>query len=334
MINAYENISRESLISELIFYKKTCEDLNEKFSSLEFANLQLKAELAQIKRMIFGSKSERFAPAEIPGQLSFDIGAPIQEAEKESPVKVEEHERQKKQKEKKHPLRMPFPKELPRETTVITPEGDLSDYKKIGEEVTEELELIEAKLFVKRTVREKYARKDGQGVIIAELPSRLIYKGLFGINLIVQILIDKYVDHLPLYREMVRFDRMGVKLAYSTLADVPRQVCPWLEALYDELIKQVISSTYLQVDETPTPVLDRDKKQKTHRGYHWVYRSPQAGLVLFDYRQGRGGEGPREMLKKFIGFLQTDGYSVYDEFGKINGIILLGCMAHARRYFE
>ena len=137
-----------------------------------------------------------------------------------------------------------------------------------------------------------------------------------------------------MYRQMGRFERCGVKLAYSTLVDVPRQVCPWLVSLYDEAKKQVLASSYLQADETPTPVLDRDKKQKTHKGYHWVYRSPQAKLVLFDYREGRGREGPREMLKNFKGHLQTDGYSVYDEFGNRDGITLVNCMAHARRYFE
>lgn len=335
MINTYENLTKETLLN-VVFEKDFCiKELNEKNASIEFACLQIKTELAQLKRMIFGSKSERFAPAEIPGQLSFDMGVEVNpEPEKDAPIKVEEHERQKTPKDKKHPLRMPFPASLPRETTIITPEGDLSDYKKIGEEVTEVLELIEAKLFVKRTVREKYARKDGEGVVIAELPARLIDKGIFGTSLIAQILIDKYVDHLPLYRQMNRFERSGMKLAYSTLADVPRQICPWLELLYDELIKQTLSSSYLQADETPTPVLDRSKKQKTHRGYYWVYRSPGAKLVMFDYREGRGREGPREMLKGFKGFLQSDGYAVYDEFEKIDGINLLNCMAHARRYFE
>ena len=335
MINAYENLTQEKFISTLNERDFCIVNLNEKLSSIEFSNLQLKAELAQLKRMIFGSKSERFAPAEIPGQLSFDITLEEQPKVPEAiSTIVEAHERKKKQKEKKHPLRMPFPESLPREITIIIPEGDLSEYKKIGEEITEILELVEAKIFVKRTVREKYARKDGEGVVIAELPPRLIDKGIFGVNLMGQIMIDKYVDHLPLYRQQLRIERAGVKVAYSTIVDVPRQIEPWINPLYDKLIEQVLESTYLQVDETPTPVLDRDKKHKTHKGYHWVYRSPQAKLVLFDYREGRGREGPREMLKDFMGFLQTDGYIVYDEFGNKNGVTLLGCMAHARRYFE
>ena len=227
-------------------------------------NKLLKWELAQLKRMIFGSKSERFIPAAIPGQMS--LGMDIETKQEESmpaAVKIEAHERKKKVEDKKHPVRMPFPAHLHREVTIIKPEGDLTDYIKIGEEATEELELVEAKLFVKRTVREKYARKDGEGVVIGAMPARVIEKGMFGPHLLAQILIDKYADHLPLYRQMKRFEREGVKLPYSTIADVPRQ-----------------------------------------------------------------------MLKDFKGFLQTDGYNVYDAFEKNKAIILVGCMAHARRYFE
>ena len=96
----------------------------------------------------------------------------------------------------------------------------------------------------------------------------------------------------------------------------------------------MIISNYLQADETPHPVLDANVKEKTHRGYLWVYRSVEKRLVLFDYNKSRGKDGPRKILKKFKGFLQSDGYSVYDEFGLKEDITLVGCMAHARRYFE
>jgi transposase len=258
----------------------------------------------------------------------------LQEPTKPGVLRIDAHDRRKKEDVQKKPVRMPFPAHLHREVTILVPEGDLSDYVKIGEEATEELELTQAKLFVKRTVREKYARKDGEGVLIASLPARVIDKGMFGPHLLSQILIDKYADHLPLYRQMKRFEREGVKLPYSTLADVPRQTGLLLRPLYDLLSKTVLSSGYLQVDETPTPVLDRKKKGRTHRGYYWVYRSPGEKLVLFDYREGRGRDGPVNMLRDFKGFLQTDGYAVYNDFDKQQDIILAGCMAHARRYFE
>jgi hypothetical protein len=96
----------------------------------------------------------------------------------------------------------------------------------------------------------------------------------------------------------------------------------------------VLSQGYIQADETPIKVLDKDKKGTTHRGYHWVYHAPLTKQVLFDYREGRGREGPKECLKGFKGYLQTDGYEVYEDFDKSPNITLLHCMAHARRKFD
>lgn len=305
---------------------KTCKEL---YSD----NLKLKHELAELRRMIFGSKSERFVPAAHSSQLNL-LEEPANESPQAETVIVDCHKRNKKK--EKHPVRQLLPASLPREITVIYPEGfdENSPEKPIGEEVTEILEEIPGKLFVKRIVRPKYAARNKEGVVIAELPSRPIEKGMFGTLLITRILIDKYCDHLPLYRIAQRFQRAGVKLPYSTLADVPAQIGELLLPLYDEAIKQALSSRYIGVDETPHPVLDKDVKQKTHRGYFWVYQSVEQRLVLFDYKPGRGKNGPAELLKNFKGYLQTDGYQVYEDYGKRDDITLVGCMAHARRYFE
>ena len=282
--------------------------------------------------MIFGAKSERFAPAAHPSQLNL-LEEPVIETNQEAII-VDRHERKKKK--EKHPVRQPFPASLPREVTVIYPEGfdENSTQKPIGEEITEILEEIPGKLFVKRIVRPKYSDPKTEGVVIAPMPSRPIDKGVFGTLLLTRIIIEKYCDHLPLYRQLERLKRSGIKLAYSTMADVPAQIGELLIPLYDELVKQVLSARYLGVDETPHPVLDKDKKQETHRGYFWVYQAVEQRLVLFDYKPGRGKAGPAELLKNFKGFLQTDGYQVYDAYEKRNDIELVGCMAHARRYFE
>jgi hypothetical protein len=152
--------------------------------------------------------------------------------------------------------------------------------------------------------------------------------------LLAQIIIDKYTDHLPVHRQIQRFEREGIKLPASTLTGWISGTCSLLEPLYEVHRKRVLSSNYLQADETPIKVLDKDKKGTTHRGFHWVYHAPQERLVLFDYREGRGREGPTECLKDFIGYLQTDGYAVYEEFDKKVDITLLHCMAHARRKFD
>jgi hypothetical protein len=106
-----------------------------------------------------------------------------------------------------------------------------------------------------------------------------------------------------------------------------------LAPLYQALKKKILQSGYLQADETTMKVLDNNIKGKTHLGYYWVYRDPVSGLVLFDYRMGRGRAGPTEVLKDFKGYLQSDGWKVYDNFDK-NNVELIHCMAHARRYFE
>jgi transposase len=189
-------------------------------------------------------------------------------------------------------------------------------------------------LFVKKYIRVKYAQQDNQGVLIGTLPSRALEKAMAGAGLLAQIVIDKYVDHLPLHRQMQRFERSGVKLAYSTLTDRVSSTCKLIEPLYKALKKQVVHSRYLHVDETPIKVLDKDKKGQTHRGYYWVYQNSMDKLVLFDYQPGRGREGPAGVLHNFKGYLQTDGYTAYDVFDRTDGITLMHCMAHARRMFN
>jgi transposase len=307
----------------------------EEITELKFRNYQLAQEIAQLKRMIFGSKSERFIASNNPAQLSLGINL---EENSITPViqktVVDAHERSTK-KNTNHKGRQPFPPSLPREVTTIYPEGydENTSAKSIGVEVTEILEEIPGKFYVKRFERLKFKTEDGK-IVIGELPSRIIEKGLFGEKLMVRILVGKYCDHIPLHREQQRLRRAGIDLPYSTIVDVGRQVVPKMVSLYSELQNQALSSYYIHVDETPHPVMDSNVKKKTHRGYLWVYQSPEKKLVLFDYRKGRGREGPRELLENYSGYLQTDGYAVYDEFGLKDDVILIGCMAHARRYFE
>ena len=296
----------------------------------------LKYQLEQLRRVVFGAKSERFVSSGSPDQLSLPIEIETtDEPTLEEVITIEAHER-KKTKKKSHPLRQSFPDSLPREVILIFPEGyDVNTTEKpIGEEVTEVLEEIPGKFYVKQYRRLKFASKQSGGVVIGNLPTRPIEKGLFGENLLAQLLIDKYCDHIPFYRQEQRFKRAGIKLAYSTLADTPRQLSKLFEPLYEVLKSQSLQSNYLQIDETPHPVQDKDVKGKTHRGYLWVYRSVEQRMVLFDYRPGRASKWPREILKNYNGFIQTDGYSGYDEFEKHSGITMVGCMAHARRYFE
>ncbi len=317
------------MTEEEVTYKEKYEEL--------FVNYNhLRAELDQLKRLVYGSRHERFIPASSPEQLALGLeSSPLQIERAPITVQTIEYTREKKNgSERVATGRMKLPATLPREKVIIEPEEDTTGLKKIGEEITEELERIPGKLFVRQYVRPKYAKADGQGVVIGDLPSRPIDKGIPGPGLLAQIVIDKYTDHLPIHRQIQRFEREGIKLASSTLTDWIGSTCELLDPLYEALKKQVLSTDYLQADETPIKVLDKDKKGTTHRGYHWVYHAPIQRIVLFDYREGRGGEGPGECLKDFKGYLQTDGYAVYENFDKKAEITLLHCMAHARRKFD
>lgn len=309
-------------------------DYKEKYDQACLELINLRHELDQLKRLVFGSKHERFIPTSSPEQLS--LGLPTTEVKAAEVISVQNihYTREKKQgTEKINTGRMKLPADLPREQVIIEPAEDIRGLKKIGEEITEELERIPSKLFVRQYVRPKYAKPEGAGVVIGELPVRPIDKGIAGPGLLAQIVIDKYTDHLPIHRQLQRFEREGIRLTSSTLGDWISGTCTLLEPLYEALKKEVLTSDYLQADETPIKVLDKNKKGTTHRGYHWVYHTPLKRMVLFDYREGRGSHGPQECLKDFAGWLQTDGYAVYEQFNS-QQVTLLHCMAHARRKFD
>lgn len=300
---------------------------------------QLSHELAQLKKMIFAARSERFelADAAITQQLSLGL-----EAEKKAAAAMGTGTTQKISYNRiinepsniqlSAPSRTALPAHLERREIVLDPEG-AEGLRKLGSEVTEELEYEPGKLFVNRYVRIKYVTADNTGIYVAPMPERPLPKAIAGAGLLAQIVIDKYVDHLPLHRQQERFKREGVNIPYSTITDWVSATCKLITPLYEALKKQVLASDYLHADETPLKVLDKDKKGETHRGYYWVYHNSPADLVLFDYQPGRGREGPREMLKDFKGHLQTDGYAVYNIFEDRKDVTLLHCMAHARRKF-
>ena len=312
--------------------KQSYQELQNAYHELEQKYELVQHQLDQLKRMIFGSKSERFIPSDVPGQLSLDL-----DGEKTAPKETEQTPSETisyTRKKKNKPTRQALPDHLPRAQHIIEPQEDTTGMKLIGEEITEVLAKQPSRVFVIQFIRRKYAKADGSGIVIGKLPSRAIEKGLAHETVLADIIVSKYVDHLPLYRQAKIFEREGVSIASSTMSDWVRSCCLLLEPLYEALKKEILLNDYLQVDESPIKVLDKKKKGKTHLGYHWLYLSKDNPLVLFDYQKGRGREGPREMLKNFKGYLQTDGYVVYDEFGKNKDITLLGCMAHARRYFD
>lgn len=289
----------------------------------------LEHQLAQLRRLIFGTKSERFVPADS-GQLSLFADGLLPEEEKPPAAEftVRKAPRRK-------PVRQGLPAHLPREIIVLEPEADTSKLKRIGEEVLETLDYRPAKLVVIERVRPKYVdpEDEDRGVIIAKLPRRPIDKGIAEPGLLAQVLIDKYVDHIPLYRQVQRFKREGIRIASSTIGDWTASAATLLMPLKEPLWQEVIEGGYIQADETPIPVQDRTKRGKTHRGNYWLYHAPTKGLVVVDYSPTKSGVAPESRLSRFRGALQTDGYAVYGSFARRPDVTAYGCWAHARRYF-
>lgn len=313
-------------------YKGLYEDIKPKYDALFY-------EVAQLKKMIFGSRHERFVSVSPDSsQLALDLAVEaIATAAQTEKITVTQIITKSPSQPIVHPGRSPLPAHLRREEVILEPATVPEGSKKIGEEITEELEYDPAELFVKKYIRPKYAvpatDATGTTIIIAPMPVRPIDKAIAGPGLLAQIVIDKYIDHLPLYRQMQRFERSGVKLSDSTVSNWISEVCKLLMPLYEALKQQIINSGYIHVDETTIKVLDSSKKGTTHRGYFWVYNNSPGRLVFFDYREGRDGKGISELLANYQGYLQTDGYQVYDGFDEKAGIIQLNCMAHARRKF-
>jgi transposase len=312
-------------------------DYKELYEASQLRITKLESELAQLKKMIFGSRQERFVPlASNHPQLSLGIEPEPVAASAVSTQKISYTRTNVSvnQPPLLHPGRMKLPENLRREEITIEPEGDLRGCKIMGEEVTEVLEYAPGELYVKKYKRIKYVKPDNGVILIGSLPVRPLEKAMAGEGLLSQILIDKYVDHLPLHRQMQRFERAGVKIPYATLTGWVSETCKLITPLYEALKKEVVKTNYLHADETPIRVLDKDKPGASHKGYYWVYQNSIDKIVIFDYQEGRGREGPVKMLENFEGYLQTDGYQVYDHFDRRKDIRQIHCMAHARRKFS
>jgi len=316
------------LEKENIELKKKIEEQNLKIITLEH-------ELSNLKRAIYGSKSERFVPQN-ETQLSLNMG--IEEVKPEPPQTETITITRTKKQSKKKAIRLPIPAHLPRKEIIIEPEFIPEGAKKIGELITEKLECIPTKLFVTKYIRPKYVvpqqDEEKSPIIVAEPPAQTLPKAIAAASLLSYIIISKYVDHLPFYRIVQMFKREDVNIPESTINGWFSETCNLLEPLYNALVKHLLESDYLMADESPIPVQTSEKKGATHKGYFWVYHNPINRFVCFDYRSSRGGEGPKKFLENFTGTLQTDGYAAYDFFDNKPDIALLACMAHARRKFE
>jgi transposase len=297
----------------------------------------LKLVIAKLRRMIFGTKSEK-------------VTREIEQLE----LKLEELETGQAERitaatmantsEKTKPKRRPLPEHLPREVHTHLPAEEAcpgcgGELRKLGEDVSEILERVPASYKVIRHVRLKMACTKCDVIVEAPAPLRPIERGLAGPALLGHVLVSKYADHLPLYRQSEIFAREGIDLDRSTLADWVGAVSHLLAPLIDQIRKHVLAATKLHADDTPVPVLAPGMgKTKTARLWTYVRDDRPAGqdvppAVWFAYTEDRKGEHPRKHLNRFTGILQADGYAGFHHLYEGGRIIEAACWAHVRRKF-
>lgn len=324
-----EIVERDSMIGKLIVER------NSLIAERDATILKLTNELIALRRRMFGRSSERFVP-EDPSQLAlaFEGEESLPEEQMIESEKIEVSYTRNKE-NKKQPVRNAIPDSIRREEVVIEPENIPEGAVRIGEEVTEKLAYIPGEVYVQRTIRPKYALPQGGGIKIADLPTQVLPRSNAGASLLAYLLISKYMDHIPFYRILEIFKRQKIILAASTVNGWFSDTVDLLKPLYETLKKEVLSSDYVQIDESTIPVMDKDHPGSTRKGYHWIVRSPMQNQLFFHYQNGsRAQKVVVELLRSFQGAVQSDGYGAYDIYENKKGILLLGCMAHARRKFE
>ena len=297
----------------------------------------LKVQLARLRRMQFGRSSETL-DREI-AQLELQLEELEENAAVRPSTTTPETAPAKAQ-----PIRRPLPEHLPREEIVHAPAcvcprcgGAL---RPLGEDVTEVLDYVPARFRVIRHRRPKLSCRACEAVVQAPIPSRPIERGIAGPGLLAHVLVAKYADHLPLYRQAEIYAREGIDLDRSTLADWVGRTAALLRPLIDTLARTVLGATKLHADDTPVPVL-APGTGRTKTGRLWVYvrddrptGSKEPPAVLYRYTPDRKGERPAEHLKGFSGALQADGYAGFDRLYAGGRIAEVACWAHVRRKFH
>ncbi len=332
-LSSYENFE-----AERISYQKQLVQKDETINSL-------KRQIEMLQRKVWGKSSERYVN-EDPQQRCLDFGGlDLLPEEKELAVSAkDEIEKYKNNrvtvKTKSHPVRKPLAEGLPREECHIYPDGlDLERWTELEPEITEVLERDPARWYVRMIIRHKYALKDkslgvDKQIITAAMPVLPIAKSYAGASVLADIHINKYVYHLPFYRQMQIFLQEGIFIPLATINGWFKDVADLMRPAYYRLMELVLSSDYIQSDETTIPVINKDK-HKAIKGYIWMVRAVMRDLVFFHYDHGsRAQKVALQLFKDYQGVIQSDGYAVYDIYENKKGVLPIGCWAHCRRRFE
>jgi transposase len=303
----------------------------------------LEERIRLLQKELFGRKTEKQSKSDQKQLLLFDENQVDDPEGDELPeeVTVPEHSRKKRG-------RKPLPEELPRVEVILDINEDEKvcgcgcELSHIGNDTSEKLEIIPAKVQVIRYIRKKYACKncegvedDGPTVRIASLPPQIIPKGIATPGLLAHIIVSKFEDALPFYRQEKILRRMGVDLPRSTLCNWTVKVADKIEPIISLFHDGIRSGPLVNIDETPVQVLKEPGRSNTSKSYMWVYRGgdPDHPMLIYQYQPTRSGQVPLSFLDKYKGYVQTDGYAGYDALGRQAGIDLVGCWVHARRKF-
>ncbi len=305
--------------------------------------IQLKDE--QIKLLnfrLFGPKSEKLSSAQIPlllAEISLSAGevdteAELPQTQKDNPLPKAKPSRP------NHPGREKLAPHLERREEVIAcrPQDCRcsqcgAERPVIGYETREELACEPAKFWVRVIKREKRGSHclEEQGVVTAAAPAQIVPKSKLSNEFVIEVLAQKYQQHLPVYRQCATLaEDHDIELSRKTLTDAILAAGALLVPVVRAQQRELLAGGYVQADETTMPCQTPEKTGRNHRAYLWEYSVP-GGVVVFDFRMGRGRDGPKEFLQGFRGILQSDGYGAYADLGA--GIVYAGCMSHARREF-
>ena len=305
--------------------------------------IQLKDEQIRLLNFrIFGPKADKLASAQMPlllAEISLTPGEVNQEADRPEEQKQNPLPRAK-QPRRAHPGRDPLPESLERREEIIPccPEDCRcpqcgGERPVIGYETREELALTPAQFWVRVIKREKRGShcQEEQGVATATAPAQIVPKGKLSNEFIIEVLVRKYREHLPVYRQCATLAlEHGIELSRKTLTDAILAAGSLLVPVVGAMRVELLAGGYLQADETTMPCQTQERTGRNHRAFMWEFSQP-GKLVVFEFQMGRGRAGPKKFLQGFRGKLQCDGYGAYDQLGE--GITYVACGAHVRRGF-
>jgi transposase len=291
---------------------------------------------------VFGPKSEKLSSAQMPLLLQeISLCAGEVDTEAEQPEAQKQHPLPKAKKSRpNHPGREKLPEHLERREEIIPCDPEDCQCARcgverpvIGYETREELACEPARFWVRVIKREKRGSHclEEQGVVTAAVPAQIVPKGKLSNEFVIEVLAQKYQQHVPVYRQCATLaDEHGIELSRKTLTEAILAAGGLLQPVVGAQRLELLAGGYVQADETTMPCQVPEKTGRNHRAYMWEYSVP-GGVVVFDFRMGRGREGPKNFLQGFRGTLQCDGYGAYADLGE--GIVYAGCMAHVRREF-